>query len=248
MPHDLGAGAVVFAAGYVVGALPLAAVVLAIRRRRAGPAPVGGPRPGGLPRPIARLIGPTLSLAAEGGIRIVAAVVLLELLKGAVVGVGARAYDTDSWFVLTAIAGCVVGDVLPPARTGRRGVVPLLSGTYAALQGIVATPLVVIPLVALIGFGLRVYALVVAICIPVAFVGGSNDRRAIPAAVLTSAALIAGAARARQRRAALLAAGRRGLGGRRGPGGGRVGPGGGAAPGDPTVIDAPAVRRVPPGD
>ena len=63
-----------------------------------------------------------LDALVVGGLRAAALTVVLELIKGAVVGLGARVYDGDAWFAATAIAGCVVGDAFPVGiRRGRRG-------------------------------------------------------------------------------------------------------------------------------
>ena len=96
----LAAGAL--AGGYLVGSLPVAWIMVrrhaGVDLRRAGAGRVG-----------------TLEAVAAGGMRTLVAVVLLELIKGAVVGIGARTYSDTAWFTVTAIAGCVAGDAFPIA-------------------------------------------------------------------------------------------------------------------------------------
>jgi len=93
-------GIAAFAAGYVVGALPVAWL---LARRRPG-------------------------------IRSAVLAVVLEVLKGAAVGLAARLYTDSGWFIATAIAGCVAGDAFPVGfRRGGRGLVPLVSGLVVAL-------------------------------------------------------------------------------------------------------------------
>ena len=169
------------AGGYLVGALPLASLVLGARRARgrAVAVPVQG---GGAPP---RRTSPTWELLGEGGVRITAIVLILELLKGAVVGLGARAYDDSAVFATYAIAGCVVGDAFPPVRPGRRGVVPLISGTFTALPGAWAAA-TVIALPALVVLALSgAFDATVVVCVPLALLLGSRDIGVlVPAAII----------------------------------------------------------------
>jgi hypothetical protein len=181
VPSEVVSRAGALAGGYLVGALPLAALVLGVRRARGRAVAV----PAGGPAPATRRQSATLVLLAEGGLRITVMVVLLELLKGAVVGLGARVYDDSAVFAAYAIAGCVVGDAFPPGRPGRRGVVPLVSGTFTALPGAWAAG-VVIALPALVVVALSgAFEATVIVCVPLALLLGTRDIAVlVPAAVI----------------------------------------------------------------
>lgn len=181
IPQQLYMDAGALAGGYLIGALPLASLVLGARRARGRAVAVPVQDATAPPR----RTSPTWELLAEGGVRITAIVVMLELLKGAVVGLGARAYDDSAVFAAYAIAGCVVGDAFPPGRPGRRGVVPLISGTFTALPGAWAAA-TVIALPALVVLALSgAFDATVIVCVPLALLLGTRD-----IAVLVPAAII----------------------------------------------------------
>jgi glycerol-3-phosphate acyltransferase PlsY len=175
--------------GYVVGTLPVAWLVVRQRRgvdlRRTGRGQAG-----------------TLDALAAGGLRAAVLTVVLELIKGAVVGLGARVYDADPWFAATAIAGCVVGDAFPVGiRRGRRGIAPLIAGVVAALPSAWwAGVIIALPAVVLLGLRGRAFEQLVALCVPVGLVLGTRDLRTLgPAAVIVVALIARNRVRMRQR-------------------------------------------------
>jgi hypothetical protein len=182
-PVVMAAGAL--AGGYVIGALPIAAIVLGARRVRGKPVAV----PAEMPRLEGRRGNATMTLLAEGGFRIAAITVLFELLKGGIAGLGARVYDDSAVFAAFAIAGCVVGDAFPLRRPGRRGVVPLISGTFLALPGAWAAGTVIaIPALVVLVLSGAAFEGTVAICIPLALLLGTRDAAVLlPAAVMVVA-------------------------------------------------------------
>ncbi|HET9050651.1 MAG TPA: glycerol-3-phosphate acyltransferase [Candidatus Dormibacteraeota bacterium] len=189
------------AGGYAVGCIPVAwLVVRREERRRAGveridrSSPFARP-PGSAPplRGALQRSNPgTLDVLAVGGLRVAVVTVVLELLKGAAVGVGARLYDDATWFTALAIAGCVVGDAFPVGvRRGRRGVVPLVSGVWAAMPGIWAAGfLIAIPALLLAVLSGAAFEAVVVITVPLAFLLGTRDPGTLPAAAIIVAAIV----------------------------------------------------------
>jgi glycerol-3-phosphate acyltransferase PlsY len=183
------AGALV--GGYLVGSIPVAWLVVRRRHgvdlRRTGRGQAG-----------------TLDALVVGGMRAAALTVVLELVKGAVVGLGARAYDPEAWFAATAIAGCVVGDAFPVCiRRGRRGVAPLVAGVLAALPSawwvglIIALPGVVL----LRPRGGRAFEQLVVLCVPLGLLLGTRDLRTLgPAAIIVLALVARHRLRARHHR------------------------------------------------
>ena len=167
-------GVIAFAAGYLVGALPVA--WLLVRRRGAS-------------------------------VRTSLLAIVLEILKGAAVGVAARLYTDTGWFVATAIAGCVAGDAFPPLlRRGGRGLVPLVSGLVVALPtaGLV-TALTAIPAALFTSMRGSVYDAVVIIAVPVGLLLGTRQWQTLaPAAVIVAVLLARSHIRRRHRRAAVM--------------------------------------------
>lgn len=173
--------------GYAVGSIPVAWLLVrrsaGIDLRRRGV--TGGTT--------------TFDTLAVAGPRVAMSVIALELVKGAVVGLGAHAYDDTAWFTATAIAGCVTGDAYPIGlRHGRRGVVPLVSGTLAALPGAWTAGLV-IAIPAILFFTVRglVFESVVTLAVPGGFLLGTRDLTTLAPAALIVVVLVA---RSRQRR------------------------------------------------
>ena len=202
----LAAGAVI--GGYAIGAIPIAWILVRRAQRRRGgveridpSSPFAAP-PGGAPgrAKVDQDRPGTLDVLALGGLRVALLTVALELVKGAVVGLGARVYNDSAWFTATAIAGCVVGDVFPiGVRRGRRGVVPLVSGVWAALPGTWAAGVVIaIPAVLILALSGVAFEGVVAITVPLAFLLGTRDVGTLaPAAIIVAA--IVGRSRMRRR-------------------------------------------------
>lgn len=191
------------AGGYLVGSLPVAWILV---RRRSGLGPRGRGRGGA----VATMIG--------GGLRTLVAVLVLELIKGAVVGIGARTYSDTPWFTVTAIAGCVAGDAFPAvARGGRRGVVPLASGAIAAVPGAWLAGLVVaLPVVLFFAVRGAVFETTVGLAVPGGFLLATRDWSTLPPALLIVVVLVA-RSRLRRRDRARAAAEWRRLRGRPGP-------------------------------
>lgn len=174
------AAVIAIAAGYLVGSLPIAWLV--VRRqhgldlRRHGRGGTGA-----------------LDALLVAGPRTAFNAVLLEVLKGAIVGVGARAYSDTGWFTAAAIAGCVAGDAFPLfLRRGGRGLVPLVSGLIVALPlaGLI-TGLAAFPAAGLTRMRGRAYDMAVLIAVPLGLVAGTDDLRTLaPAAAIVLVLLV----------------------------------------------------------
>ena len=194
MQQDLIRGGIAFAVGYAVGALPVAWLLVRRRHgvdlRREGP---GGTGP--------------LETFAVGGVRTTFLVIVLEILKGAAVGLAARLYTDTGWFVATAIAGCVTGDAFPPLlRRGGRGLVPLVSGLVVALPtaGLI-TAITAIPAALFTSMRGSVYDAVVVIAVPVGLVLGTREWQSLaPGAVIVAVLLARAHLRRRRREAAVM--------------------------------------------
>jgi len=189
-PHWLVLAAGALAGGYLVGTIPVAWLV--VRRGRGVDLRTAGRGRAG-----------TLDALVVGGVRAAALTIVLELIKGAAVGLGARVYDGDAWFAATAIAGCVVGDAFPVGiRRGRRGAVPLVSGVVAALPSAWwAGVIIALPAVVLLGLRGRAFEQVVALCVPLGLLVGTRDLRTLaPAAIIVVALIARHRVRAREQR------------------------------------------------
>ena len=166
-------GIAAFAAGYVVGALPVAWL---LARRRPG-------------------------------IRSAVLAVVLEVLKGAAVGMAARLYTDSGWFIATAIAGCVAGDAFPVGfRRGGRGLVPLVSGLVVALPtaGLI-TAITAIPTALFTSMRGSVYDAVVLVAVPVGLLLGTREWQSLgPAAAIVLVLLARSHMRRRRREAAVM--------------------------------------------
>ncbi len=168
---------VAFAAGYAVGALPIAWLLVRGERgidlRREGGGGTGAVD-------ALRVAGPATACLA----------VVAECLKGGAVGLGAGLVSGTGWFVASAIAGCVVGDAFPVGfRRGGRGLVPLVSGLVIALPyagllcGIIA-----IPVALLTRMRGGVFDASVTVAVPLGLWLGTHDWRSLaPAAVMVVA-------------------------------------------------------------
>jgi acyl phosphate:glycerol-3-phosphate acyltransferase len=188
--HTLLLVAGALAGGYAVGCIPVAWLV--VRRQR-----------GVDLRHTGRGQADTLDTLRVGGVRVAALTIALELVKGAVVGLGASIYDAAPWFAATAIAGCVLGDAFPVGiRRGRRGIVPLVAGVVAALPSAWwAGVVIALPAVVLLGFRGRAYELLVVLCVPLGLLIGTRDLRVLgPAAIIVAALLARNRLRALQQR------------------------------------------------
>ena len=166
-------GIAAFAAGYVVGALPVAWL---LARRRPG-------------------------------IRSAVLAVVLEVLKGAAVGLAARLYTDSGWFIATAIAGCVAGDAFPVGfRRGGRGLVPLVSGLVVALPTAgVITAITAIPTALFTSMRGSVYDAVVLVAVPVGLLLGTREWQSLgPAAAIVLVLLARSHMRRRRREAAVM--------------------------------------------
>lgn len=190
------AAAIAFVLGYAVGALPVA--WLLVRQRHKLDMRYHG-------------LGGTGSLDAFaiGGIRTAMLTVVLEVVKGAVVGLGARFYSPSGWFIAAAIAGCVAGDAFPIGfRRGGRGLVPLVSGLAVALPAAgLVTALVAIPVAVFTSMRGRLYEVTVAIAVPVGLIAGTRDWRTLAPAAFIVVVLWARAELRRRRREARLLGG-----------------------------------------
>lgn len=192
--QDLIRGAIAFVASYAVGALPVAWLLVRRRHgvdlRRTGPGGTG-----------------SLDAFAVGGVRTAALAVVLEVLKGAVIGGAARLYTGSGWFVATAIAGCVTGDAFPIGfRRGGRGLVPLVAGLIVGLPfaGLI-TAITAIPTALFTSMRGSVYDAVVVIAVPVGLLIGTREWQTLaPAAVIVLVLLARSVIRRREREAALL--------------------------------------------
>jgi len=194
MDPTIVAAAVAFGVGYLVGALPVAWLVVR-RRHRVDMRQHGS---GGTS---------ALDAVAVGGIRTALLAALLEVLKGAAVGLAARLYSSSGWFIATAIAGCVAGDAFPVGfRRGGRGILPLVSGLAVALPtaGLV-TALTAIPAAVFTSMRGRIYDAVVTIAIPAGLLLGTREWQSlVPAAVIVAVLLSRAALQRRRREAALI--------------------------------------------
>jgi acyl phosphate:glycerol-3-phosphate acyltransferase len=190
------AAAVAFAIAYAVGALPVAWLVVR-RRHRVDMRQRGFGGTG------------ALDAVAVGGIRTALLAALLEVLKGAAVGLAARLYSPSGWFIATAIAGCVAGDAFPIGfRRGGRGILPLVSGLAVALPtaGIV-TAITAIPAAVFTSMRGRIYDAVVTIAIPAGLLLGTREWQSLVPAAVIVAVLLSRAALQRRRRGASLVRG-----------------------------------------
>ena len=187
------AGAVAFVCGYAVGTLPVAWLLV---RRRTGV------------DMRSRGTGGTGSFDAwrVAGVQTALLALILELLKGAVVGLAARLYAPQGWFIAAAIAGCVVGDAFPVGfRRGGRGLAPLVSGLLVALPAAGAvTAVAAVPAAIFTSMRGSVYDAVVLIAVPVGLLLGTREWESlIPAAVIVAALLVRAGLRRRLRAARL---------------------------------------------
>lgn len=176
-PTPLDAG-LAFAAAYVVGALPIA--WLLVRRERG----IDLREHGGT--------GAIDALRVAGlGTALLAMAV--ELLKGGAVGLAASLVSGHSgWFTASAISGCVVGDAFPVGfRRGGRGLVPLISGLALSLPfaGLLCA-VIALPLAALTRMSGRVYDLAVTVAVPLGLWLGTRDWQALAPAAVIALALV----------------------------------------------------------
>ncbi len=196
MDPSIIAAALAFAIAYAVGALPVAWLV--VRRRHRVDMRQRG-------------FGGTSALdaVAVGGIRTALLAALLEVLKGAAVGLAARLYSPTGWFIATAIAGCVAGDAFPVGfRRGGRGILPLVSGLAVALPtaGLV-TAITAIPAAVFTSMRGRIYDAVVTIAIPAGLLLGTREWQSLVPAAVIVAVLLARASLERRRRETALVRG-----------------------------------------
>jgi glycerol-3-phosphate acyltransferase PlsY len=194
MEPTLLAGALAFLMGYAVGVLPVA--WLLVRQRHKLDMRYDG-------------LGGTGSLDAfaVGGIRTAMLALVLEALKGALVGLGARLFSPTGWFIAAAIAGCVAGDAFSIGfRRGGRGLAPLVSGLAVALPAAgLVTALVAIPVAVFTSMRGRLYEVTVAIAVPVGLIAGTRDWRTLaPAAFIVAVLWTRAELRRRRREARLL--------------------------------------------
>jgi len=171
------AAAVAFGIGYVVGAMPVARLMT--RRHR----------------PDLR----KLRVALVAGV--------LEVLKGAVVGLGASLYTSRGWFIAAAVAGCVAGDAFPPFfRRGGRGLLPLVSAFVVAMPTAgVITAIIALPTALLTSMRGRVYDTAVAVAVPSGLLISTRDVRSLaPAAIIVAVLVGRQRLRRRQHQAAVM--------------------------------------------
>jgi glycerol-3-phosphate acyltransferase PlsY len=190
MDPGIVAGAVAFVCGYAVGALPVA--WLLVRRRTGLDLRQRGS-------------GGTASIDAlrVAGVRTAALALVLELVKGAAVGLAARLYSPSGWFIAAAIAGCVVGDAFPVGfRRGGRGLAPLVSGLFVALPTAGAvTAIAAVPAALFTSMRGRIYDAVVLIAVPFGLLVGTRQWQSlVPAAVIAGALLLRAGLRRRRLR------------------------------------------------
>jgi acyl phosphate:glycerol-3-phosphate acyltransferase len=180
---------VAFFAGYAIGALPVA--WLLVRRRH------------GIDMRARGRAGPSATGALfVGGVRTAIAAGILECGKGAVVGLAARLYSGSGWFIAVAIAGCVVGDAFPVALRRRgRGLLPLVTALLVALPSAgVVTAVVALPAALLTSMRGRVFESVVAIAVPAGLLLGTRDWRSLaPAAIIVAGIVLRERLRRRRR-------------------------------------------------
>ncbi len=170
---------VAFVAGYAVGCLPVAWIL--VRRRHGVDLRTRGP--GGAGSTGALFVGGPRTAILAG---------LLECAKGAAVGLGARLYSPSGWFIAVAVAGCVVGDAFPIGfRRAGRGLLPLVTALLVALPtaGLI-TAIAALPVALFTSARARLYDSVIAVAVPVGLLLGTGDWRSlIPAAVIVAALL-----------------------------------------------------------
>ena len=190
---DLLSGVVAFVVGYAAGSLPVAWLLVRRRHgvdlRRTGPGGTG-----------------SFDAFAVGGITTALLAILLEVAKGAVVGLAARLYTDTGWFIAAAIAGCVAGDAFPAGfRRGGRGLVPLVSGLMVALPtaGLI-TAITAVPAALFTSMRGSVYDAVVLIAVPLGLVLGTREWQSLAPAAIIVAVLLARSGIRRRRRAAAV--------------------------------------------
>ena len=190
--------AIAFAIAYVVGALPIA--WLLVRRRRG----IDLRQYGGTGAIDAlRVAGPGTALAAG----------TIELLKGGAVGLTAFLVSRDvGWFVASAIAGCVVGDAFPVGfRRGGRGLIPLISGLALSLPlaGLLCA-IIAVPVAAFTRMRGAVYDVAVTVAVPLGLLLGTLDWRTLAPALVIVLALVVRSRLRREARARAALTGRPG--------------------------------------
>lgn len=172
--------ALAFGAGYAVGALPIA--WLLVRRERGIDLRQRGA--GGTGAIDALVVaGPATACLA----------LLVECLKGAAVGLAATLVSPAGWFVASAIAGCVAGDTFPVSfRRGGRGLIPLVSGLLVALPvaGILCG-VIALPVALLTRMRGSVFDVSVTISVPLGLVLGTRDWRSLAPAAAMVATMVA---------------------------------------------------------
>jgi glycerol-3-phosphate acyltransferase PlsY len=185
---------IAFVAGYVVGALPVAWILV---RRRHGIDLRSRTSRGSSTGSALFVAGPRTAVAAG----------ILECAKGAVVGLAARLYSPSGWFIAVAVAGCVVGDAFPAGfRRGGRGLLPLVTALVVALPtaGLI-TAIAAVPAALLTSMRGRIFDTVVAVAVPVGLLLGTRDSLSlIPAGVIVAAILLRQRIRRRRRDAQLI--------------------------------------------
>jgi len=192
MDHAVIAGTAAFLAGYVVGALPVA--WLLVRRRHGVDLRARGAGGTG-----------SLDAFAAGGVKTAILAAVLEVLKGAAIGVSARLYTDVGWFIAAAIAGCVAGDAFPVGfRRGGRGLVPLVAGLIVALPAAgLITAIAAIPTALFTSMRGSVYDAVVLVAVPVGLLVGTREWQSLGPAAAIVLVLLARSNQRRRRRAAL---------------------------------------------
>ncbi|MFN2581834.1 MAG: glycerol-3-phosphate acyltransferase [Candidatus Dormibacteria bacterium] len=148
-----------------------------------------------------------LARRGHAGVRLAVLATLLEVVKGAAIGIAARLYTDTGWFVAAAIAGCVAGDAFPVVfRRSGRGLVPLVSGLIVALPAAgLVTALTAIPTALFTSMRGSVYDVVVLVAVPVGLLVGTRDWRSlVPAAVIVAVLLARSRTRRMRRQAALM--------------------------------------------
>lgn len=191
MAQPVLSGVLAFLVGYVVGALPVAWLLV---RHRQGV-------------DLRRRGGGAFDTLAVAGVRDTMLAVVLEVLKGAAVGLAARLYTDNGWFIATAIAGCVAGDAFPVGfRRRGRGLVPLVAGMIVALPtaGIIMA-LTALPTALFTSMRGSVYDAVVLVAVPVGLVLGTRQWESLaPAAIIVLVLLARSHLRRRRRQAAVM--------------------------------------------
>jgi acyl phosphate:glycerol-3-phosphate acyltransferase len=190
--HAVIAGLGAFLAGYVVGALPVAWLLVRRRHgvdmRRRGTGGTG-----------------SLDAVAVGGIKTALMAAALEVLKGAAIGVAARLYTDTGWFIAAAVAGCVAGDAFPIGfRRGGRGLVPLVAGLVVALPAAgLITAITAVPAALFTSMRGSVYDAVVLVAVPVGLLVGTREWQSLGPAAAIVVVLLARSTMRRRRQAAL---------------------------------------------